>query len=193
MTLQPGRFAFIKQVSIILTLETAKAWALRHCQISSVKISFELNFTRLSNTTLLTNKAPFQAPLKRSNSNKGRGKQIPPIMDPSLIKPEISPAKMNSELALNFFGEDLVPGGEMMSPAQMLPPQPMGPPMSIPPPALTSPVNHHPNNMPPHMNHMLNQQKPSYSIQMKPPMKTHNPQLDPLMHKRYVLSEEVSC
>ena len=127
----------------------------------------------------------FQAPLKRSNSNKGRGKLLPPTMDPSLLKQEVSPAKMNSEHAMAFFGEDLVPGAGdvMMSPGQMMPPQPMGPPLTIPPPALTSPVNH-PNNHPSHpMNHIMNQPaKPPYNVQIKPPLPIN--QMDPLLTKR---------
>ena len=126
-----------------------------------------------------------QAPLKRSNSNKGRGKLIPQIMDPSqMIKQEISPAKMNSELAMNFFGDELMPasGPDMMSPTpphQMMAGQTMGPPLPLAPPVLSSPVNHPVMLPPPHTG------KPPYNVQIKPRNKLPpSPLLDPLQTKK---------
>lgn len=124
-----------------------------------------------------------QAPLKRSNSNKGRGKLIPQIMDPSqMMKQEISPAKMNPELAMNFFGDELMPapGPDMMSPPQLMAGQTMGPPMPMAPPVLSSPVNHPVNAMlPPQPG------KPPYNVQIKPRNKLPpSPLLDPLQNKK---------
>ena len=134
--------------------------------------------------------AKSQAPnLKRSNSNKGRGKLIPQIMDPSqMMKQEISPAKMNPELAMNFFGDELMPapGPDMMSPPppppQMMPGQTMGPPLA--PPVLSSPVNHPANTMlPPQPG------KPPYNVQIKPRNKLPpSPLLDPLQNKKLVFN-----
>ena len=79
---------------------------------------------------------------------------------------------MNSELALNFFGEELVPGGgDLSSPTsgapQIKPPQqPMGPPMRLVPPALSSPVSH-----PVNTGLLGHPGKPPCSVQIKPKIK----------------------
>ena len=104
-------------------------------------------------------------------------------MDPNqMMKQEISPAKMNSELAMNFFGDELMPGGpDMMAPppGQMMPGQVMGPPLA--PPVLSSPVSH-PVMMPPQAGG-----KPAYNIQIKQRSKPpQSPLLDPLQNKKYV-------
>lgn len=139
-------------------------------------------------------------PLQRSNSSKGRGKLIPQILDPSQMgKGDKSPAKMNSEMAVSFFGEDLVPQRspqELMSPPQGIL-TPMGPPMPLAPPLLTSPVGLGPAGMmqlpgaggkPPYQGAGG---KPPY--QMKPrPKPPPSPLLnDPLLNKGLVFTSQL--